>query len=1333
MKRIALAFLITLLSISSATAFADVRGVVMTRDGAPVAKAKVSVYALESAAAARVRWQSEAPQRVPLVTVETTTSGVFSVKADVPVALLQVEAAGFGPAATRVAKDEDIGALALGVAPERKGTVRAGSVPVAGARVIFASVVGVELIVVTDAEGRYTVADPDKWAQRVSVVHPDYALDGETVIPPQTKLSLDRKIGMGVAIEGKATAADGKTPVASAEIYVDGWKSGLTAEDGTFAIAHAPAKWRELRAVAGATSAVISPSKGALSLRLSKTPKVTGIVRDAQTKMPVAGAEVSAAPSEGDLVARVFGLAFGSAAITDAKGTFAIELATGNYSLQVSAPGYSLDVLDVTLTAGGTVDRSIPLTRLARVTGSVVDDENRGVAAAWVSPASDGGGSRRGPRMRFSQAGGAISAPDGRFVMRGVDPDSAFTLDATKKGLPDGKAPSMKLASGETKSGVVITIPRGIEVTGIVVNQSGDPVSGVAITSASPERGAGGQFMIRRMLGESSEADDVQTGSDGRFSMRLTEGKWDLNFRREGFAPYRASSVDVKPGVAPVEVTLQPGAEIAGRVVRAGGAGVDAVQVSAMMGGAPGSATTGPDGAFVLKDLAPGSVMLMVRKPDEFIQLMRTVTAPSNDVTIEVPKGVSVAGRVIDKASGAPVPDFSAGVSGESAGGGMRIMMQPVMKSFRSDDGTFQIDGLPAGPLQLIVSSPGYVQQRVPGLVLEEGKPVRDLEIALETGTKISGRVTGPDGKPVASASVAAQGPEGTRGTFRSGSGSGPVTTDAEGNYQLEAVEPGEKRFAFRSDGYAPVMKSVNVSGREMKLDVQFGRGATMAGVVVSEGGSPVAGAQVQISSANFGYDETWTDGNGAFRFEGLSEGRYTIEAGKTGYVDTELTDVDALTAGNLRLVLGQGGRITGRVTGLQAAEYSQVRVNASTSSANASATPDSAGVYAIEGAPTGTVRVSATKGAGFAGSMQTTEPKTVELSAGGEAMVDLEFRSDRVVSGRVTRNRAPLDGASVRFNPKNPAVQTRGTATTGASGAYEVRGLADGDYEITVFDATRMSAHSETRQVTSGATVDVDIVTASLRGRVADADTGSAIAGARIQFEPKSAGTTGAITRRVAESDAAGNFLVDNIVPGAYVARAEKEGFSQDVRDVEIGESGADGVDFAIAKSDGIRLRVADARTGTALGGQVRISDPLGRTVYEGSVAASADGTKISLAPGSYRLTVFAEGYAPTTSNVAAPSASVALGLTPGGTLEIELDGSEAASARLLDSSGADYQRWFWMRQPSFRIDPGVTTLRNVGAGSYSLALLDEAGNVAKTLAVTVIEGRTARVRVAR
>ena len=149
--------------------------------------------------------------------------------------------------------------------------------------------------------------------------------------------------------------------------------------------------------------------------------------------------------------------------------------------------------------------------------------------------------------------------------------------------------------------------------------------------------------MIRRMLGDSAVPDDVQTASDGRFAMRIVEGKWDLNFRREGFAPYRASSVDVKPGVAPVEVTLQPGAEIVGRVVRAGGAGVDAVQVSTMGAGGFGNATTGPDGGLLAIAGAAGGGATMLAAWRGWGTIFRGPGAAAGAVVVDA-AGVDVAG-----------------------------------------------------------------------------------------------------------------------------------------------------------------------------------------------------------------------------------------------------------------------------------------------------------------------------------------------------------------------------------------------------------------------------------------------------------------------------------------------------------------------------------------------------------------------------------------------------------------------------------------------------------------------------------------------------------------
>src|SRR5258706_13828341 len=76
------------------------------------------------------------------------------------------------------------------------------------------------------------------------------------------------------------------------------------------------------------------------------------------------------------------------------------------------------------------------------------------------------------------------SAPDGHFVLRNVEPDADLQVDAVKRGYPAAKSPSLKLAAGERKTGLMIIIPRGIGVTGRVTDKDRKPLSGVAVEPA---------------------------------------------------------------------------------------------------------------------------------------------------------------------------------------------------------------------------------------------------------------------------------------------------------------------------------------------------------------------------------------------------------------------------------------------------------------------------------------------------------------------------------------------------------------------------------------------------------------------------------------------------------------------------------------------------------------------------------------------------------------------------------------------------------------------------------------------------------------------------------
>src|SRR5439155_3476448 len=130
----------------------------------------------------------------------------------------------------------------------------------------------------------------------------------------------------------------------------------------------------------------------------------------------------------------------------------------------------------------------------------VIDEDKKPLAAAVVSPQSVSRepGMFMGPRfMRANRM--VFSGPDGRFSLR-VEPDADLQIEATKKGLPSAKSSALRLASGERKSGVTITVPRGIAVSGRVTDRNGKPLSGVAVTASESEGGGGMGMMIRRQI-----------------------------------------------------------------------------------------------------------------------------------------------------------------------------------------------------------------------------------------------------------------------------------------------------------------------------------------------------------------------------------------------------------------------------------------------------------------------------------------------------------------------------------------------------------------------------------------------------------------------------------------------------------------------------------------------------------------------------------------------------------------------------------------------------------------------------------------------------------------
>ncbi|HXI12069.1 MAG TPA: carboxypeptidase regulatory-like domain-containing protein [Thermoanaerobaculia bacterium] len=1309
--------LVFLSFLAATPVLAAVKGTLMDRDGKPAVGLNVAAFELETLDTKWERMQG-GKERKAVSTTTSDTNGRFTldVRKDSVVEIIP-QSSLLAPAQILATADDDLGAVRLESATMKQGVVRGSGKAVEGVVVVWSSFQGSTYVTKTDSEGRYSVPDPDLWASGVTLIHPQFAVT--QIDRANKRQSFDLTLDAGVTVSGRVLAEDGKSPVANVRMSVDGWFGGETAEDGTFAIAHAPTRWRELGARSGDRTGLRTRGQAAgYQLRLQRGSSVNGTMMDAKSGRPVIGAMVRIHPAAESFSIRA--PRSSSISITDAKGNYSFKaLPSGDWELRATHPAYS--IASTRVRSKGAESVSSTMTGIARpVLIGVVADETRKPVPAAIITARRLGEESFFPQFRRAPLG--FSGPDGRFVVRSDEVDQSFELLGQRKGLPNGTSGPLKLSAGERKNDVAILIPSGMSVTGRITNTKGEGLSGVEVSATEnvQDRGSVIRTVMFSRSGSSSGEDAVKSDAKGTFLIKLKPGSYDLDFNLDGFAPKRLSSQVVGRETAPIEVVLEPGVEIQGRVVRADGSGVPDARLQLMSSGRQiEPVMTGGDGSFTIPNLLPGQLRLFVLKQEEMISEMRMVSAPSRDVLIELSPGGKISARVVDKGTKQPILDFDAGFT-PGRGGPITIRRPSEKRPFRTDDGRFLLENVPAGQVDLKVSAPGYVETRMPAVKVEEGK-VTEVEVVLEPGVRLVGKVTDAAGAPVAGVFVGQETADdgAMRGMLERSPLGTSVSTDANGDYVVDSLETSEKNFTFRKGGFVTEIRSVKLSGKETRLDVKLSKGKTVSGIVVNDSGAPVEGASVFASSAlqNAGRSSARSDANGAFQLEGLAPGRYTFSANKAGFVSGQLRDVDVESvSGPMRIKLSNGGSIYGRVIGLSESELRnnvQIMVMGS-----AVARADASGAYRVPAVAPGNVRISAQ--INDMGSSRQTRLKSVVVEAGSQVEVDLEFDQSTAIRGRVTRDGKNVTSAQVNFSPRGGGTQARASGSTDAQGSYEIKGLQDGLYGVTVFDMSTRAVHQTSYTVNGSGTFDIDMKSTAIRGSVVDGQTGEPIVDASVMATRSSGeGFSGPGT----VTDAAGAFNLDGLAEGSYRVRAQKSGYGQQNLDLVVTSTPSSELRFKLEKTPGVKLRIVDARDGRTLRGMISVRDARDFQAFEGAAVPDAAGlVSIPLAPGSYTATVNAMGYASQRVVITSPSAEIRIAMTPGGRLVIRSASTRTERAKLLDASG----------RPAFRelrLDPGVTTLETVAPGSYTLVALDEAGAEGKRVAVVVTEGVTTNV----
>jgi uncharacterized GH25 family protein len=751
----------------------------------------------------------------------------------------------------------------------------------------------------TDSAGGYVLGGPAGSRLFITAGAPGYmpADAFEFQLNDDGRPGVTLALHPAAAIEGKVVDASG-AGVAGAEVELEerkqpgmmrlqiGMQQGmprtLSGERGAFRLSPLnPDKGYDIKvraegyAPAKLTVTGLEPyeTRAGLAVTLTRGQAIRGIVVDEEGR-PIREASVAATPATEMRGPHFMRIEEGGgtdqiASAADDDGAFVIEgLPAGKFDLEVKRSGYAKrQVPAIEIASGGEpVDvGEVTLQLGEKVQGIVLDRDGQPVEGADISIEASG------PMMTFSMGGGPEREPDatseagGWFIVEDLSPDERYSLRFSRTGYVAKSVGPFELPRLEPLEVVLDTASR---VIGHVLDNEGEPIPAARVNlERSQTIEIGGRAMAMMMMS------GAVCDNEGRFEFEDQEpGRISLSAVASLYQEAKLDHLEVPKGedLDGVVITLEAGAVVEGRILAPDGKPALGARVRPV-GEEPemirmGGAGADGNGYYRLEGLEPGSISVEATHRD-YPRVVKDIEAKEgiNGLNLRFEGGQEVSGMVLSTGS---EPIGEAAVRLVPAGrfwGGSEAVSEP--------DGSFKMPGVQEGDYRLRAEAEEFAPSGGDMQVQVGGEPVTGLEVRLDPGVTVYGKISGLSPLSFAQVGVRAEG-SGYRGLEE-------ASVDYQGGYRLEHLPAGNYSIvATLADSGRQAKEQVVLEqgALEARVDLQFGSGLTLSGLAF-QGNQPLTGVTViteGVDIENSGWSQT--DDSGFFSIEGLDQGEYKVQ-----------------------------------------------------------------------------------------------------------------------------------------------------------------------------------------------------------------------------------------------------------------------------------------------------------------------------------------------------------------------------------------------------------------------------------------------------------------------